>query len=196
MAVYQYCVDASGKVDMQELMFETDAGYTMSAYIFIPEGVNADNPAPAIVTSHGYLNNKEMQDANYVELARRGFVVLAIDQPCHGDSEILQINTAPGVYQGALALSRMPFVDAERIGVTGHSMGGRSCNAAIASDNAADEQVIAAVLLNCADATYVDEDGNWANVTLELWQPSTMSSSICIPTLRGSSVKHHISLRA
>ena len=51
---------SSGKVDMQELMFETDAGYTMSAYIFIPEGVNADNPAPAIVTSHGYLNNKEM----------------------------------------------------------------------------------------------------------------------------------------
>ena len=155
---------SSGKVDMQELMFETDAGYTMSAYIFIPEGVNADNPAPAIVTSHGYLNNKEMQDANYVELARRGFVVLAIDQPCHGDSEILAINTASGVYQGALALSRMPFVDAERIGVTGHSMGGKSCNAAIASDNAADEQVIAAVLLNCADATYVDEDGNWANV--------------------------------
>ena len=116
---------SSGKVDMQELMFETDAGYTMSAYIFIPEGVNADNPAPAIVTSHGYLNNKEMQDANYVELARRGFVVLAIDQPCHGDSEILQINTASGVYQGALALSRMPFVDAERIGVTGHSMEGK-----------------------------------------------------------------------
>ena len=46
-----------GKVDMQELMFETDAGYTMSAYIFIPEGVSAENPAPAIVTSHGYLNN-------------------------------------------------------------------------------------------------------------------------------------------
>ena len=37
-----------------------------------------DNPAPAIVTSHGYLNNKEMQDLNYVELARRGFVVFAI----------------------------------------------------------------------------------------------------------------------
>ena len=29
-----------------------------------------------------------------------------------------------GVYQGVLALSRMPFVDTSRIGVTGHSMGG------------------------------------------------------------------------
>lgn len=153
-----------GKVDMQELMFETDAGYTMCAYIFVPEGVSAENPAPAIVTSHGYLNNKEMQDANYVELARRGFVVLAIDQPCHGDSEIIETNDATGVYQAALALSRMPFVDGERIGITGHSMGGMSCNGAIAADNAADKQVISAVLLNCADAIYTDSEGNWLNI--------------------------------
>ena len=94
----------------------------------------------------------------------------------------------------------MPFVDAERIGVTGHSMGGMSCNAAIASDNAADEQVIAAVLLNCADATYVDEDGNWANVygnrDVGIMAAKYDEFFICIPTLRGSSVKHHISLRA
>lgn len=153
-----------GKVDMQELMFETDAGYTMSAYIFIPEGVSAENPAPAIVTSHGYLNNKEMQDANYVELARRGFVVLAVDQPCHGDSDILSGVSANGVYQGAVALSRMPFVDTARIGVTGHSMGGGSCNSAIAEDNLNENRIISAVLLNCADATYVDTDGNWANI--------------------------------
>ena len=153
-----------GKVDMQELMFETDAGYTMCAYVFVPEGVSAENPAPAIVTSHGYLNNKEMQDANYVELARRGFVVLAIDQPCHGDSEIIETNDATGVYQAALALSRMPFVDGERIGITGHSMGGMSCNGAIVADNAADKQVISAVLLNCADAIYKDSDGNWQNI--------------------------------
>lgn len=153
-----------GKVDMQELMFETDAGYTMSAYIFIPEGVNAENPAPAIVTSHGYLNNKEMQDANYVELARRGFVVLAVDQPCHGDSDIPSVIIPNAVYQGAVALSRMPFVDTARIGVTGHSMGGGSCNSAIAEDNLNENRIISAVLLNCADATYVDADGNWANI--------------------------------
>lgn len=153
-----------GKVDMKELTIETDKGYYMSAYLMIPEGATAENPAPAVVTSHGYLNNKEMQDANYVELARRGFVVLAIDQPGHGDSQVMANRSADGVYQGVLALSRMPFVDVSRIGITGHSMGGGSCNSAVAEDNENGTNLISAVLLNCADATYKDADGNFANI--------------------------------
>ena len=123
-----------GKVRMEELNIMTDEGYTMSAYLFVPENATKDTPAPAIVTSHGYLNNKEMTDANYVELARRGYVVLAIDQPDHGDSEVTEdffILAPTGVYQGVLALSRMPFVDKGKIGVTGHSMGSWSVNDAV-----------------------------------------------------------------
>lgn len=155
---------SGGTVTMKELMIETDKGYNMSAYLMIPENATAESPAPAVVTSHGYLNNKEMQDANYVELARRGFVVLAIDQPCHGDSQVMAISNADGVYQGVLALSRMPFVDVNRIGITGHSMGGGSCNSAVAEDNENGTNLISAVLLNCADATYKDTDGNFANI--------------------------------
>jgi pimeloyl-ACP methyl ester carboxylesterase len=160
-------VQTSGyTVVMKELNIETDAGYSMSAYLFIPPNATAENPAPGIVTSHGYLNNKEMQDANYVELARRGYVVLAIDQPSHGDSEVLRnfgLFGANGVYYGAQAMSRMPFVQRDKIGVTGHSMGGMSCNNAIAQDNQNAEPLIAAVLLNCADATY-QADGVFANI--------------------------------
>ena len=48
-----------GSIEMKELKLETDAGYSMSAYLFIPENATEDTPAPAIVTSHGYLNNKQ-----------------------------------------------------------------------------------------------------------------------------------------
>lgn len=157
----------SGSIEMKELKIETDAGYAMSAYLFIPENATAETPAPAIVTSHGYLNNKEMTDANYVELARRGFVVLAIDQPDHGNSDNVagfNIMAPDGVYQGVLALSRLPFVDVERIGITGHSMGGWSCNAAIRADNAAETQLISAVLIHCNDPIFTDDDGNYANL--------------------------------
>ncbi len=157
---------SGGKVVMRELAIETDSGYTMSAYLLIPKAATADNPAPAIVTSHGYLNNKEMTDANYVELARRGFVVLAIDQPDHGDSDVTPdffILAPDGVYQGALALSRMPFVDRSRIGVTGHSMGSWSVNAAIQADNLNETPLIAAALIHCNDPLYQDADGNFAN---------------------------------
>lgn len=157
----------SGSIEMKELKIETDAGYAMSAYLFIPENATAETPAPAVVTSHGYLNNKEMTDANYVELARRGFVVLAIDQPDHGNSDNIEnfnIMAPDGVYQGVLALSRLPFVDVERIGITGHSMGGWSCNAAIRADNAAETQLISAVLIHCNDPIFTDDDGNYANL--------------------------------
>lgn len=153
-----------GKVTMKDLKIETDDGYAMSCYLFVPDTATAETPAPAVVTSHGYLNNKEMQDANFVELARRGYVVLAIDQPMHGNSDNYSSSSANGVYQGALALSRMPFVDTARIGVTGHSMGGGSCNSAVAQDNKNETRIISAVLLNCADATYKDDSDGYADV--------------------------------
>ncbi len=156
-----------GKVTMKELTIETDAGYTMSAYLLVPDSATAENPAPAVVTSHGYLNNKEMTDANYVELARRGYVVLAIDQPDHGDSEVIKnfnILAPDGVYQGVLALSRMPFVDTAKIGVTGHSMGSWSVHQAINADNAADKQLIAAALIHCNNPVVQDNDGNYVNI--------------------------------
>ena len=90
----------SGSIEMKELKLETDAGYAMSAYLFIPENATAATPAPAVVTSHGYLNNKEMTDANYVELARRGFVVLAIDQPDHGNSDNVADGKLPQTGEG------------------------------------------------------------------------------------------------
>ena len=156
-----------GSVEMKELNIETDKGYSMSAYLFIPDTATPETPAPAIVTSHGYLNNKEMTDANYVELSRRGYVVLAIDQPNHGDSEVtadFQIPQPSGVYQGVLALSRLPFVDTEKIGITGHSMGSWSCNAAVAEDNGADTPLISAVLIHCNDAVYADDNGEFSNI--------------------------------
>lgn len=156
-----------GKITMKELNIETDEGYSMSAYLFIPKTATKENPAPAIVTSHGYLNNKEMADANYVELARRGFVVLSVDQPNHGDSEVtadFSVISPSGVYQGVLALSRMPFVDTGKIGITGHSMGSWSCNAAVAADNAADTRLISSVLIHCNEPVYTDDNGNYTNI--------------------------------
>ena len=150
-----------GKVTIKQMFVETDDGIALSANLYIPSTATPDNQAPAIVTSHGAYNNKEMQDANFVELSRRGFVVLAIDQPNHGDSDLGGTNgiATPfvgGVYNGVVMLSRLPYVDTSRIGVTGHSMGGMSCNNAVVADNAAGTNLIAAVLLNCCDPTFTD----------------------------------------
>jgi hypothetical protein len=119
-----------GRVAVVEISLVTEVG-TLTGYLLVPDTASAANPAPAVVTSHGYLNNREMQDINYVELARRGYVVFAMNAYAHGDStvpaeefsETIYVQ-AGGMVDAVEYLYALPFVDPQRIGVTGHSMGG------------------------------------------------------------------------
>ncbi len=161
--VFASCIQTSwGKVTIKDLRWETTMGFEMSGLLFVPDGVSAENKAPAIVVSHGMFNNREMQDANYVELARRGFVVLSMDMFSHGYSDnVPNIGlVTTGMYEAVKMLSTIGYVDVTKIGITGHSLGGMSSNTAVAEDNAAPVQLISAVLLNCADATYADATTN------------------------------------
>jgi len=123
-----------GKVEIIDLTIETDYG-TLTGYLYRPAVATADHPMPAVVASHGYLNNSEMQDCNWVELARRGYVVFAMNAYGHGDSSVVSAEFAevPNVVSGGMIdaveyLSELAFVDADNIGVTGHSMGGGFTN--------------------------------------------------------------------
>ena len=87
--------------------------------------MSAAHPAPAVLVSHGYINTREMQSPFAIELARRGFVVLAMDMVGHGysDGAVTQVRDLGG--PAALAyLQSLPFVDKANIGMEGHSMGG------------------------------------------------------------------------
>lgn len=158
---------SNGNVTIKDLKWETVQGGQMSGLLFVPDGVNAENPAPAIVVSHGMYNNREMQDLNFVELSRRGYVVLSMDMYSHGWSE--SVPELPpvltGMYQAVQMLAGLAYVDSSQIGITGHSLGGMSSNVAVNLDNAADNQLISAVLLNSADATYKDaETEEWTDI--------------------------------
>ena len=147
--------------------FTTASGHVLDALLLVPEGATEETPAPGIVVSHGWYNNREMQDLNYVEYARRGYVVLAISMYGHGDSEVLPSNTwwddennANGLYDGVKYLAELPYVDTSRIGVTGHSNGAMACREAVLQDH---EGLIAAALLVSNDAVYYDKNGNFYN---------------------------------
>ncbi|MBN9238646.1 MAG: hypothetical protein BGO97_03100 [Micrococcales bacterium 70-64] len=160
-SVVASAVQTSGyTVTVKDMSWETSNGESMSALLFKPNGVSADNKAPAIVVSHGWWNNKEMQDANYVELARRGYVVLSIDMYGHGDSDYLKYSdlaaNGTGMYDAVKLLADLPYVDTAKIGVSGHSNGARAANFSVAIDNAADKQLIAAVFLVDNDPVYTD----------------------------------------
>ncbi len=149
-----------GRVTVKDMQWETSSGRMLNALLFKPESATVDSPAPAVVVTHGWWNNREMQDANYVELARRGFVVVSIDMYGHGNSDPLPADeiavNGTGVYDAVKLLADIPYVDASRIGVTGHSNGARASNFAVQVDDAQDTQLIASVFLVDNEAFYQD----------------------------------------
>lgn len=160
-----------GSVKYHDLTIDAASGHKLDALLLVPETATEENPAPAIVVSHGWYNNREMQDLNYVEYARRGYVVIAISMYGHGDSEIIEANTwwddennANGLYDAVKYVAELPYVDATRIGVTGHSNGARASREAVLQD---EEGLIAAALLVSNDAVYYDEFDEMAQMSGE-----------------------------
>ncbi len=154
-------------VTIKDMRVETPLGRQISFLLFIPENATAETPAPAIITSHGWYNNREMQDLNNIELARRGYVVASIDMYGHGNSDPLPVGEeavqATGMYDVVEMVATYPYVDTNNIGVTGHSNGARAANFAVDIDNQQENPLISTVLLVANDANYVDADRAYYN---------------------------------
>ncbi|MBP5159498.1 MAG: alpha/beta hydrolase, partial [Lachnospiraceae bacterium] len=48
--------------------------------LYVPETATEANPAPAVLLLHGYQNDHETCAAYAIELAKRGVVVMALDE--------------------------------------------------------------------------------------------------------------------
>ncbi|MCH5152785.1 MAG: hypothetical protein J1F68_02340 [Clostridiales bacterium] len=116
------------------------SGKVTSGILFVPNTATEETPAPGIVLTHGYLNNRELQLQNAIELARRGFVVITIDRGQHGNNQndigTGSLMNTDGMYESAKYLYNLPYVDKEAgIGISGHSMGGYTTAATLVMDS-------------------------------------------------------------
>src|SRR6202166_3587360 len=123
---------ASG-IRIEDIRFKGAKGNTMSALLYIPANATAQTPAPGILAVHGYINSRETQDGFAIEFARRGYVVLALDQTGHGYSDSPAFADGFGGPDGLAHLRSLDFVDKNNIGLEGHSMGGWTVLAAAAA---------------------------------------------------------------
>jgi dienelactone hydrolase len=115
---------------------------TVGGYLLVPDG---EGPFPAVLVVYydaetGVGLGKELRDFGY-QLARRGFVVLSIGTPefcslkppykppCTHSEQAPPLQPLSALAYVAAncrnALANMPNVDAERIGIIGHSYGGK-----------------------------------------------------------------------
>jgi len=122
-----------GKVHIEDVRFPGPDGIIQNARLFVPDGVTDEDPAPGIVAIHGYINTHETQAGFAIEFARRGYVVLAVDQTGHGYSDPPSGANGFGGPPALEFLRTLGFVDQENIGLEGHSMGGWAVQAAAAS---------------------------------------------------------------
>ncbi len=113
-----------GKVDVRDIRFVGTNGTVMSALLYIPDGVTNTTPAPGVLCIHGYFNSREQQGSFAIELSRRGYVVLALDETGHGYSDPPAFANAFGGIDGLAYLRSLDIVDKDNIGMEGHSMGG------------------------------------------------------------------------
>ncbi|MAK60114.1 MAG: alpha/beta hydrolase [Ponticaulis sp.] len=128
-----HIIQTSDGTEIEDIRIPLEDGSQLSGYLYVPKNASPETPAPGILAVHGYINSRETQSSFAIEFARRGYVVLALDQSGHGYSTNTAFSNAFGGPAGLAYLRELPFVDADRIGLEGHSMGGWTVlNAAMA----------------------------------------------------------------
>ena len=86
-----YIQTDGGNIRVSRGTIVTDVG-DLTYKLYEPASATADAPAPGVLLLHGYQNDSETCAAYAIELARRGAVVLALDEYGHGYSEAGLIN--------------------------------------------------------------------------------------------------------
>ena len=140
---------------------------TISGVLNVPDG---EGPFPAVVLNHGYIEPSiyvtgqgMMREQDY--LARAGFVVLHTDYRGHaaGDpvpdrSRETRLGYTRDSLNAVASLKRLRYVDPERVGMVGRSMGGAvTYNALVAKPG----MVKAGVVFAPVSSDFVDNFNRW-----------------------------------
>ena len=78
-------------VQISDGKIETDQG-TLTYKLYKPKSASEENKALAVLLLHGYQNDHETCAAYAIELSRRGYVVLSLDEYGHGSTSVGLLN--------------------------------------------------------------------------------------------------------
>jgi dipeptidyl aminopeptidase/acylaminoacyl peptidase len=142
---------------------------TISGIMNVPRG---SGPFPVLVLNHGYIDpgvyvNGQGLRREQDYLARRGFVVLHTDYRNHAQSDddlAAELTLRLGYVEDAINAveaiksSSLPYLDRERVGMLGRSMGG---GVTLAAAVVAPDLVDAVVVFAPVSSNYVDNFNRW-----------------------------------
>tara|TARA_B100000963_G_scaffold290746_1_gene260671 strand:+ start:342 stop:2195 length:1854 start_codon:yes stop_codon:yes gene_type:complete len=135
-----------GNVDIELKKLNTSDGQSLVYDMYKPKIASIENKVPLIIVVPGFQRSKEALSNIAIELSRRGIAVALIDPYSQGmSSSSISRRAATTQGYGMFALveyaydGNFEYVDINKIGSTGHSMGG---NAAIRGANYFGKQAI------------------------------------------------------
>ena len=148
-----------GKVDVKLMNLKTSDGQYLVYDLYKPSIATENDKQPFIVVVPGFQRSKEALSNIAIELSRRGYVVALIDPYAQGmSSSSLSRLAATTQGYGMFALvdyayaENFSFVDINKIGSTGHSMGG---NAAIRGADYFGKEAIKSGKKSKLDSVYI-----------------------------------------
>ena len=148
-----------GKVDVKLMNLKTPDGQNLVYDLYRPSIATENDKQPFIVVVPGFQRSKEALSNIAIELSRRGYVVALIDPYAQGmSSSSLSRLAATTQGYGMFALvdyayaENFSFVDINKIGSTGHSMGG---NAAIRGADYFGKEAIKSGKKSKLDSVYI-----------------------------------------
>lgn len=120
------------KTQVYTFKVPTSGGKYLSCNMYRPQNATAENKVPLVIATAGTYASKEQMDIPGIELSRRGVAVITFDPYMHGMSSggTEPYSEFAWTDAGMIALvefasANLDFIDSSRIGVTGHSLGGR-----------------------------------------------------------------------
>lgn len=159
----QETVEIDGGITRSHITYHTDrADQRLAAYLFVPRHADGEKlPAMLCLQQTTLVGKDEVSglggnpNLHYaVHLAERGYITIAPDYPSFGeyrdydfDADDYISGTMKAIYDNIRTvdlLQSLPYVDGERIGVIGHSLGGHN-----AMFTAVFEPRIKAIVSNC-----------------------------------------------
>lgn len=143
-------------------------GLTIHALLTVPTTPKPKNGYPAIIFNHGYIPPEEYRTTErytaYVDsFARNGYVVLKSDYRGHGSSEgnpegaYFSPSYTVDVLNGLSSVRQLNYVDTNKIGMWGHSMGGNITQRILVID----PNIKAAVIWGGVVGSYEDMFKDW-----------------------------------
>jgi uncharacterized protein len=135
---------------MRAIEFKSGNDETVRGVLLEPA---AASPSPAIILAHGLLSTHEEFGDYPIKFAQRGYLVLAIDFRGHGQSDglrglISEERMVEDLRHAVDWVITLPNVEAKRIALFGHSLGGGGVICATARDSRV-RAVVAGATVGC-----------------------------------------------